>query len=191
MKTWMKVVVCVGLAAGVVGATLFWVSHGTETLKARNPDIQTTKSKFDYITSKKFENLPASEKVKYVKGANPRELFGKDAKLSDDEKKTLLTAVRPVFRSMRKKQVNKYLELQTQSEKTAYLDEMIDERIERWKLRESATGVKKGKWKKPSLAKIKERIETTDPKERAKWMEFRMAIRQRMKERKVTPPWAR
>ena len=39
MKTWMKVVVCVGLAAGVVGATVFWVSRGTETLKARNPDI--------------------------------------------------------------------------------------------------------------------------------------------------------
>ena len=126
-----------------------------------------------------------------MKGANPRELFGKDAKLSDDEKKTLLTAVRPVFRSMRKKQVNKYLELKTQSEKTAYLDEMIDERIERWKLREAATGVKRDKWKKPSLTDIKKRIETTDPKERAKWMEFRMAIRQRMKERKVTPPWAR
>ena len=181
--------VCVTLSLGVVGVSLFWFARSSTNLKARDPEIQTAKSQFAYLTSKDFGNLPESEKIKYVKKATPRKLFGTQKKLSDDDKSKLFDAVRPVFRAMRKKQVNKYLKLKTQAEQQAYLDEMIDERVERWKSRESITGVKKRKWKKPTLTRIKERIETTDPKERAKWMEFRMAMRQRMKERDITPPW--
>lgn len=193
MNTGKKVAmaVCGLLAVGAAGTTLFWFSRRPASLKARNPNIQTTKSKFEYITSKEFGGLPDSEKVKYVKAANPRELFGKSKKLSDADKKKLFNSVRPVFRAMRKAQVNEYLSLKNKTEQTAYLDKMIDARVERWKSRESVTGVKKRNWKGPSMSKIKERIETSDPKERAKWMEFRMGMRQRMKERKITPPWAK
>ena len=177
------------LSVTVAGIALWHFSRPPARLKAENPAKQTVKSQFSYLTSEEFGNLPQAEKEKYIKKANPRKLFGAAKKLSEDEKLKLFKAIRPVFRAMRKKQIKKYLQLQTPAEKQAYLDEMIDKRVERWKSRESVTGVKKHQWKGPSLSRIKERIETTDPKEMAQWMEFRMAMRQRMKERNITPSW--
>ena len=188
-KTKIVISICVALALVAGAISLLWVSGSQNDLKARNPDIQTVQSQFDYLTSDEFKDLPESEKIKYVNAANPRKLFGMRKNLSGDDKIKLFDSVRPVFRAMRKEQVNQYMKLRTQPEKMVYLDKMIDERVKRWKSRESKTGINKSKWKKPSLSRIKERIETSDPKERAKWMEFRMAMRQRMNERKITPPW--
>jgi len=175
------------LVIGIVGVVLYRSTRPPVLpLQAKNPETQTSESQLDYLTS---AALPEEEKIKYVKAANPREFFKKTENLSDKEKEKLRKAVRPVFRAMRKKQVDEYMKIEDEAEKKAYIDEMIDERVERWKSYQSSSNSKKRPWRKPSMSRIKERIETSDPKERAALMGFRMDMHKRMKERNITPPW--
>lgn len=102
---------------------------------------------------------------------------------------------------MRMEQVDKYSKLKTQAEKTAYLDKMIDERMARREERsKSMSAEDKEKWaakraarrgRGPSLSRVKNRVETGDPKEQAKMSQFHIDMRARMKERKISRPSGR
>jgi hypothetical protein len=188
------VVAGIGIISGV--AALVW-SGGPQT--ARDPKLQTTESQLKYLASKEFGGLPDGEKGKYVKSLDRRELFSNSRKMSDEDKKQLRENVGSVFRTMMKERINKYSELSTKEEKNAYLDEMIDKmaagRKERDKSRTpmSAEDKKKREERRaergkrtPSLDRIKSRIETSDPKERAQWTEFRIDMRKRMEERGIS-----
>ena len=187
-QTKMKLLILIPiLLVGVI--TIFWLNKSNSTLKAINPESQTKSDQFTYLTSDEFQKLPESEKIQYIKKIKPKKMLASQENLSPKQKEQLLNTLRPVFRKMRKKQIKKYFQLKTSSEKEAFLDKRIDEKVDFWKTRAALEKDGKSDWRK--LSRIKERIETSDPKERAQWMEFRMAMSQRMKDRNITPPWRR
>lgn len=170
-------------------------------LEAPNPDVQSRESKSNYILSKEFATLSEKEKIKYVRAVNPREVFRHNKDVSDKEKEELRNAIRPVFRAMMKERVDKYSQLKTKEEKIAYIDKLIDERVKRREdhLNSMSEKDKKNreeriasrKRRAPSLSRMKNRVETGDPKERAKMSEFFIDMRARMSARKISSPWGR
>ncbi|MDT8391051.1 MAG: hypothetical protein RRC34_11140 [Lentisphaeria bacterium] len=157
----------------------------------------------------------------HPRGGRPRGGGENREELSDEEKQRLRTNSREIFSAMHKKRMDDYFAL-PKEDQVAYLDKMIDEmaargaewqkaRAEREKQRAedmkdtpSASPVEdKPPREKPrerspeerkerSMAHMKERIETTDPEERAKRIEFMKAMRERMEARKIEMPrWGR
>lgn len=186
------VVATIVVIAGVVAML------GSETPQiARNPELQTTKSQLKYLASKEFGALPDDEKGKYVKSLDRRELFKQSRQLPDKEKKQLRKNIGSVFRAMLKERMDQYAQLSTKEEKNAYLDKMIDKMASYRKTRNkelSAADKKKREERRAergnrmrSLDRIKSRIETSDPKEQAQRTEFFIDLRNRMKERGITP----
>lgn len=190
------VIVSIGIISGLV----MLIGSGTPQI-ARNPELQTTESQLKYIASKEFGTLPNTEKSKYIKSLDRGELFKQSRQLPDEAKHQLRKNIGGVFRTMMKERIGKYSQLSTKAEKNAYLDKMIDKmsgfRKERKKTMSSADKkkqeerrAKRGKHK-PSLDRIKNRIETSDPKERAQFMGFIVDMRARMKERGISSPHRR
>jgi hypothetical protein len=185
------------VAIGVISVVAAVWSGGPQ--EARDPKQQTVESRKKYFASKEFGGLPNSEKVKYIKAVNPRELFRNNKDISDEEKKQLRKNARSTFTAMMKERLDKYSQLATQEEKNVYLDEVIDKmtagRKERDKKRKALTEEDKKKRaerraergkRTRSMEKIKNRIETSDPKDRAQRTGFFMDLRKRMKERGIT-----
>jgi hypothetical protein len=186
------VVVSIGVVAGIIVMQM----PGTPQT-ARNPELQTTESQLKYLASKEFGALPDVEKSKYVKSLDRRELFKNSRKMSAEARRQLRKNVGSVFRTMLKERMDKYSQLSTKEEKNAYLDELIDKmasfRKERNKTmsaedkkKREERRAKRGK-RTRSLNRIKNRIENSDPKERAQRTEFFIDIRNRMKERGIKP----
>ena len=192
----VAVIASIGIVAGVVSM----LGSGTPQM-ARNPELQTTESQLKYLASKEFGTLPNGEKGKYIKSLDRRELFKNSRKMSDDAKRQLRKNVGSVFRTMLKERMEQYAQLATQEEKNACLDKFIDKMVsfrkqrnktmsEEDKKKQEERRAERGK-RMRSLDKIKERIETSDPKERAQRTEFFIDMRNRMKERGIKrhPRW--
>ena len=128
--------------------------------------------------------------------------------LSEEEKQRVRANSRELFRAGAQKRMDDYFAL-PKEEKTAYLDKMIDEivarmaehqkeRAEEAKTASPKTAAEESPSpekphvkmnaedrKKRSLARMKELIETTNPEELAKRIEFMKALRDRMEARKI------
>jgi len=190
----VSVTVIVGL--GLISTLVALMSSGTAQT-APDPKQQTTESQLKYLASKEFGNLPNKAKGKYVKSLDRGKLFQSSRKMSTEDKKQLRSNIGSVFRAMMQERVNKYSQLTTKEAKSAYLDEMIDKMTNFRKARnKTMTSEDKKKWEERrakrgnrtrSLDRIKNRIETSDPKERAQRTEFFIDMRARMKERGITP----
>ena len=181
---------------GIIAGMAALMGSGTPQT-ARDPELQTTESQLKYLASKEFGGLPDNEKGKYVKSLDRRELFKQSRQLPDEDKKQLRSNVGSIFRTMMKERMDKYSQLATKAEKNAYLDEMID-KMGNWRKERNKTMSAEDKKKREerraergnrtrSLDRIKNRIETSDPKERAQRTEFFIDMKNRMKERGITP----
>ncbi len=199
MKQKKTIIISVALVAGLGLISGIVALTGSKTPQtAPNPKVQTAESQLQYLASKEFGKLPNSEKGKYVKSLDRRELFKNSIKMSGEAKKQLRSNIGSVFRAMMKERVDEYSQLTTKEEKNAYLDKIIDKMAAFRKERNATMSAEdKKKWEERraeygnhtrSLDRIKNRIETSDPKERAERTEFFINMRNRMDERGITPP---
>jgi len=124
--------------------------------------------------------------------------------LTEEQRKLLRNNARAVFGAIMNQRADAYAAL-PQDQRVAYLDSMIDEiearrkehearRAERGEeeSREQPPPEKEGDGDKPDrkqrmMSRMKERIETTDPEERAKHMQLFKDMRARMEERGIKP----
>lgn len=128
--------------------------------------------------------------------------------LTDEERQRIRQNARELFHAAMKDRVQGYFELPAE-DRIAYLDRMIDDMQERRRqMEEPRSGPGEGEptppgqdgkdrdrsppddadRRKRGMARLKERIETTDPEERAQFVEFMKQMRQRMEERGIEPP---
>ena len=147
--------------------------------------------------------------------AEPGPSFRRDMEsLTDEERQQLRANVGGVIRQIMNERVEKYFAA-PEAERTAHLDAMIDQMAElrsRWRGRaprgegdrrpppEEESGnqtdddTSEGDGHRrhaPSLDRFRDRIETSDPAERARFQEFISALRTRMEERGIENPWHR
>jgi len=163
-----------------------------------SPRDQTPEQIHRYMASKDFARQSNPAKRRYMHAAmasrrqQPRPTTRGD-RLSDQERARLRENVRPLFRQVAQERMDKYFQLPP-SEQTAYLDKMIDERIARRQQRQvqgnrpPRGNRPRGSGRDPSPARLKRRIENTPPEVRAKHIEFRKALHERMKQRGIEPP---
>lgn len=129
---------------------------------------------------------------------------------SEEERKRRRSVMRPLMQKIREKQMDKFFAL-PEKEKAKYLDGQIDRMLERrkeWQKRRQereaarkadptsssisnrkssgGPGRRRGRWF--TLERIKQRIETTSPEERARREAYWRALRDRMKARGIEGP---
>jgi hypothetical protein len=130
---------------------------------------------------------------------NPRALF---REVDEGQREKLRDNIRPVMRQVMMARVTQYFEI-PETEKVAYLDQMIDEGggmmgrggpggpgggpppggADR-----DANRPPDGERRGPSPERMKARLESTDPADRARMQEFHKDMRERMEQRGIKPP---
>jgi len=189
------------------GATLVVVGAGAWTLHARRipapdgPVVQVVK----FVATEQFEKLspeqqkPYTDALEKVSRGERREVFEK-AELSDEDRERLFHNTRGKEMEQR---VDAYFALATPAEKQKYLDSMLDEmqkRMSEFRNRPTTRPAgQTGGGDRPGGGggnrfdpeRMKKRMESTPPARQAKMAEFHAAMRKRMTERGITPPWER
>lgn len=188
-----------GLSLAALIGLCAWMFSSPST--APDPSAQTPEEKVEFMASSEFKSLPDSEKKEYFeklrKEGGMREMMRQSRTLPDESRERLRGNTREMFRAMMTERVDQYFSLKTKQEKIAYLDKLIEERRQRGEDRrrqmenmseeerkamaerfQSRRGGR-GRRGTPSLDRIKNRIENTSPEERAKFTEFRLALRAR------------
>lgn len=172
---------CVVLASAGVFTYAMW------PVTAPDPVTQTRGQAVKYLASKEFSKLDPEKKQEYFDAAwEDRNYWQRprDANLTDEETKNLRKNIRPLFRRRMEQRLDKYFELPP-AERTAYLDEVIDRIQQRWSRdpnRARRSGRRRGRF---TPGRVRGMIERTTPEQRAKFDEFRKAMRKRMRERGV------
>ena len=131
--------------------------------------------------------------------------------LGEEERRRLRRNIRTVRREQMDKRLNEFYELPS-AERTAYMDQIIDQMAERRRERSEqragsaranagrdtqrgprngANAERSGRRRGPSLTRVRDRIEKTDPEDRARRMAFISAMRKRMEERGIDMPFRR
>jgi hypothetical protein len=164
------------------------------------------------VSSERFGALAIDERTAYFeqvlagRTTGARDLL-RPADLAEPERRRLRENLAPVVRQMHKRRMNRYFELPPE-ERTAYLDELIDEmrrhagagpggsgpdRAGRRPARRSAEDgpPPPGPPRGLTPERIKRHIESTSPEDRARFMQFHKAVRRRMEERGIEPPGLR
>ena len=180
-----------------------------------DPAGQTREESVKYMASEAFGEQDDEAKQEYVEAAREAHgdgwgpgpmMGGRDAGLSEAERQRLRENVRPAMRREMEERMDTYFELPPE-EKAAYLDDIIDEMQDRRRefeerrrqREEQAEGEpseaarhrpagerRAGDGRRgPSLERMKERIETTDPEQRARFVQFFIDLRERMEERGI------
>ncbi|MFP4053694.1 MAG: hypothetical protein ACLFV7_07520 [Phycisphaerae bacterium] len=160
------------------------------------------------LASKEFGSMSLSDRAAYLKrieqetGQNPRRLLRR-AELSEEQRSRLRENLAPLGRQRMQERMQKYFDLPAQ-QRTAYLDKMIDEFQERrteWEKRraqrqanppkegDNGQQTRRGREGRGhfTAGRLRQRIETSDPLERARHVEFISALRKRMQERGIRP----
>jgi hypothetical protein len=212
----LAVAAAVVCAAGVL-AWRPWADHGPKAIAATEteemprsveqrpaPVEQEPKAVLEYLASEEFAAMPEAHRQEYFAKAQPvlREAGGPGspafAELSQEQRQRLGKNIGPLMRKEMQRRIDKFFELPPE-ERDAYLDDMIDE-MESWRRRHRPpppTRDSDSEDRRPrpgrgfSPARLKGMIETGDPVERAKMVEFGKAMRRRMEERGIKPPWER
>jgi len=199
------------LSGTVACATYLLWDQGNRDGDTSKPDIaQATREQIlHYLASDEFGRLDKDQRADFVaqvRQARPDErpmMFAAVQSLSDHERDNLRRNVRPLFQRQMHKRIEAYFEL-PEDQRAARLDEMIDEMQQRMANRPSPEQSRdsadpndgraghrgpRSRWR--DLGRMRERIETTDPKVRAERAEFFRAFRARMQERGLQPRWGR
>ncbi len=207
------VTIGVVLAAGIAGgAYLLWPRPAPEpAAPPPDPSAQKPKEAVKYMASEAFEKLDDEAKKAYfdrVREASGGRGFGfrgRGADLTDEERERLRKNVRPLAMKVMEDRMNAYFELPEEA-KTAYLDDIIDRiqagreaREERRRERAEAAKAapdaetanagnsprRGGHGRRFTPERMKNRIETSEPEQRARRVEFFKALRDRAEERGV------
>ena len=178
---------------------------------APKPSAESPHDAIKYMASESFENLDDKAKKEYfdqvreVAGGPGLRFRGRGGDLSDEERQRLRQNVRPLARKAMEERITAYFEL-PKDEKTAYLDNIIDRmpagreaREERRRERAAAaeanaesapattannnTPRPNGRRRRFTPERMKRRIETTEPEQRARHIQFRKDLRERAEER--------
>ncbi|MFW6157732.1 MAG: hypothetical protein ACOC8E_00070 [Planctomycetota bacterium] len=210
-----------GLSLAAAAALVLALRPGEPTTTdppAPTTDELSAGQALEYMTSDEFQALHDEKRDAYVSklaetiepGELRRALGGlrdrrtADGGPSEDERRAFRRAVRPLMRKMHEKRMETYFEL-PEDERTACLDEQIDEMLEhrkRWEERRKQREAEQGSGDNPSsssseperprrrgpgpsLQWIKQRIEHSTPEERATRQAYHEAIRKRMEERGI------
>lgn len=162
------------------------------------PPVEKSSDAVKYMASPEFKKLSEDERKAYFKDVNEKlgddrgAFFKEVSSLSEGERKQLRENTGSIFRAMMNERVNKYFAL-PKEERTAYLDDMIDEMEKRRKERPPPAPAEKkdGKDNKEGPGRgpggperMKKMIEGTSSSDRAKHIQFMMDMRARMQERK-------
>lgn len=190
-----------GISALLITGGVIYLCVGSGT-EPPSPEDQTPEEKVKFLASDNFSELPQEAKQKYlteaVQEGKFREIFRSSRELPEEERKKLRENLHPVFRKMMQERINKYFTITNEDERIAYLDKLIDEHEERGKrMRERMENMsqeEREEMKKrherrrggPSLDRIKNRIESHTPQERAQFTQFFMAMRARMAQRGIS-----
>jgi hypothetical protein len=168
-----------------------------------------------FLASDSFRALPMREKRAYMERLREerRRRSAEDGEagrldrvweeLSEEDRENLRRNVRRVFMEMMQDAVDEYFEL-PEAERTAYLDERIDEFRARGGARRDPGGRPAGEpadrggggssgrgRRGPTPERVSRMMRMTDPETRAKMIEFHRAMRERMEERGMSPPGGR
>lgn len=172
-----------------------------------DPNSLSKEQLANYLASNDFGRLSPSEKNNFLKSLNNgeggrRQIFTTIRNLSDKERRKAFSNMREAMREAMDERMEAYFKL-PQEERTAYLDEMIDrmkERRERRKEREKASapgnsGGRSGESARDKprednrargTERRKDRIESSNPEQRARRAEFFKDLRKRAQERGVS-----
>jgi hypothetical protein len=159
-----------------------------------DPEAQSPEERAAYAASKSFARLSVDARRAYLQaagmgrgGARPE-----PGTLSEAERTQLRKNVGEVRREDMQQRVQAYFALPP-AQRTAYLDEMINQRLQREATRDRdddrggpGPGPERGgEGRGPTPERMKKRIENTPPEERAQMTEFRKAMRERMQARGI------
>ncbi len=190
-------VLLVVLSLGV--ATLVTTAHAAASMP--DPATQTPKERRAYMASREFGRQTAEARRQYViqvkqlsDGQSPR-MWGRDGSLSESERKQLRENMKPVMIEHMRKEVDAFFRM-TPEEQTAHLDKVIDKKLEVIRNhapqadRGGARGAPdegKGRRKGFNPQRLKKKLEGIPAEDRARAMEYRKAIRDRMEARGIDP----
>jgi uncharacterized membrane protein len=207
------VTIGVVLMAGIAGgAYLLWPRPAPEPAEPPpDPSAQKPQEALKYMASEAFEKLDDEAKKEYfdqVREASGGRGFGfrgRGADLTDEERERLRQNVRPLAMKAMEDRMSAYFELPAE-EQTAYLDDIIDrmqagreareerrkERAEAAETAPDAETATAGNTPRRdhhrrgfTPERMKTRIETSEPEQRARHVEFFKALRNRAEERGV------
>ncbi len=179
---------------------------------APEPSAEKPQDAIKYMASESFEKLDDKAKKEYfdqareTSGGRAFGFRGRGAGLSEEERQRLRQNVRPLVRKAMAERVTAYFELPAE-EKTAQLDKIID-RMQAWRearaerRRERAAAAKANAEPAPAATdnnsprrsghrrrftpeRMRRRIETTEPEQRARVVQFMKDLRERAEERGV------
>ncbi len=193
------------LAGAVVAAAVAAVAIGIlHTQPAPKPTVDVAhlspEQILDRMKSGEIQELPQEDRRAAVRTLTEdhetfRELM-QDEALGDDERERIRETMRETFRAEQEARVKEYFALPPE-ERDAYLDQVVDEMAERFQSwqrerREGPPGGEEGnrggERRGPTLDRMKERIESSDPAERAQQAEFRRVMREKMAARGMARP---
>ena len=185
------------VAIGAAGSWLFWLREPT----APDPVRQRPEEIVKYLASDDYSRMPEAsrrdyfEKVRQLRAEHGGDFLPID-RLTENELESFGRNVRPFSRQRGEDRIEKYFSLPPE-QRVAYLDQAIDRMQARMAQRRTqpsrqgsaasgGRGGRRGGFMTP--ARLRNRIEKTEPIKRAKSVEFRKAMRKRMKERGITFP---
>jgi len=203
----MVALAAVTLMAAVAGLGLWLRATPEPPVVGPRPERQTPEEVVRYLASPAYEELDPKSREAYFEGAVNR--FDQENvnwpaladPLSEEERQRLQRNARPLLRQMMERRVDRYFELPPE-ERTAYLDEMIDQMEARFRAAHarrarSEEGPRAAAEATPDRgpphprrgrftpARLKQIIENTPPEKRARFVEFMKVARRRRIERGI------
>jgi len=198
--------IIVALAGGVVGA--WWMFQPNDSPPPPPPEVseQSPEDVAQYLASEQFAKLDEAKRQEYfdrVVADKPqrRAMRAAHSELNEQQRKQLQKNVRPLARRMMRRRMDRYFETKDPREKTAFLDEIIDDMQARRQARGDRSGRtgttgtstqpdnrdRRGRRHRFTPQRLKHVIETTPPEDRAKFVQFMSDVRKRMKQRGIKP----
>jgi hypothetical protein len=193
--------------AVLVASTASFASYKYfQTPSLPDPSKQKTEDIAKLMASDNFSKLSANVKDKYLENLvnqdKTREIFYSARSMPDDERKNLRDNMRAMFEIAMNKKAKEYFDLPLEK-REAFLDGELDKMADRRANRpdnqnnQNATAAGQGRVtpggttaqgnaggrRGPSAKEMKQRIETTNPLDRAKAIQYRTALRARAQQR--------
>lgn len=139
-----------------------------------------------YVASNKFGKLDDKQKQEYLAKVGPR-LFQASGDLTDQQRQKIRENVGSLFRRGMEERIDEYFELSPE-ERPAHLDRMIDGMEAMRQARPDRTRPDRGQRPGFTPDRMKNMIENTPPKSRAKFVEFMKQMRERRRQRGLSDP---
>jgi len=180
--------------AGSAAAVFIWAPW------ARPPDPTTQQPEqiAAYVASERFARLPSTRKKQYLNRARQVADWRRFRRidLTDEQRQQLRRNVAPVMQEMMQERIDEYFKLPPE-QRQAQLDEVIDAMRNRprpqarsrptSRPRNAAAGAGGRRWRGFSPQRLKNRLENTPPEVRARREQYFRDLRQRMRQRGITP----